>query len=200
MTFKEFYKRVMFRLWSKETILLLIRPANAPLDEALCTPKRGELRFVGEELLPDCSDCDNAEHLVPIFREMLQRGNLVQFGYLDGKCVFRHCLQCKGKFFLSGNTAQTLQKNEGYILYGYCAPIARGYGMHTASIARMIALHPDWTFYTLVREENPASLYGCYRAGLVPVSRITSGRRLNREFFKEEKLTQDEVDRLFSKM
>ena len=96
MTVSEFCKALRRRLWSDSKILLLVRPAGKPLDDTKRKPCPGEIRAVTEKDLSDCAAFEDAARYVPVYREMLKRGDLLHFGYLNGKCVYRHAAQCSG--------------------------------------------------------------------------------------------------------
>lgn len=102
MTISQILNRLRHRLWSTTEVLLLVRPANVPLLERVNKVCPGEFRAVTEENIQDCAQFEDASHYVPVYREMLKRGDAVRFGYLDGNCVFRHCMQLSGTFFEDG--------------------------------------------------------------------------------------------------
>jgi len=194
LTPQEVWGRFREGLWSTDSILLLTRPAGPPGAEA--RPFAGELRIVTEKDLSDCAAFEDAAHYVPVYRDMLRRGDFVLFGYLDGACVFRHCLQLSGPFSFKGHPVRDLAPNEAYVHYGYCAPNARGNGFHQASLSRFPREFPTRTLYALVKEDNEKSLRGCFRTGYRPYSRLTAKSRFFHSSCSEVPLTAEEVDLL----
>lgn len=164
----ELFEKLRRHFWSTNRMMLLRRPAGKPMDEGLHKPCTGELRAVTEETMGDGANLgrDWPEYC----RELLDRGDLVRYGYLDGKCVFRHVLRYGGTLPLSGREYFRLRPEDGYTHAGYCAPEARGKGLHAEDLWQVCAMYPDMTLYTEVKPENAASLRGCYRAGYEPVA------------------------------
>lgn len=197
-TFQKAYRRPRYRLWSTHSILLLVRPANAPVDPFPSKPCIGELRFVTEEDLPDCAAFEDPAHYVPVYREMLRRGDLVLFGYLDGTCVFRCCLQCGGPILYQGYTERELAANEAYVHYVFCAPAARRKGFHKAALRYLRAACPGRVLYAQVMEDNIPSLRGFFRTGFRPYSRLTVKNRLFRSVLTEIPLAEEEVEALMA--
>lgn len=60
--------------WSTDSVPLLIRPANAPVNPFPSNPCVGELRLATENDLPDCAAFEDAAVYVPIYRDMIRRG------------------------------------------------------------------------------------------------------------------------------
>lgn len=134
MPIKSFLLRQRNHLWSTKSTLLLVRPAGKPLDETQHKPCDGILRPVTEENIQDCAAFENPSHYVPIYRSMLKNGDQVFFGYLGEKCVFRCATMHKGEITLADNSFHSLQEGELLIHYSFCAPAARGHGLHSESI------------------------------------------------------------------
>lgn len=205
MTFQSFLKKLRHlsphqvyrflkdRIWSTDSILLLIRPASISSEVHAQRPFLGTFRTVTEEQLSDCAAFEDPARYIPIYRDMLRRGDIVQFGYWEGKCVFRHCLMPSGSFSSGSHTVRTLGKNEAYIHYAFCAPQVRGNHFHTESIRRFCSLYPNRTIYTMVKEEKPFSLRGYMQNGFIPHSRITVKNRFFRSALYEIPLSAQET-------
>lgn len=193
MTTKEFFRRLRHRLWSTSQTLLLLRPANAPLPEQTWKPCPGEFRDVTEENINDCGQFENAVHYVPIYWEMLKQGDVVHFGYLNGKCVFRHCMQRSGSVYEDGCLVHTLGTDEAFIHYGYCAPEARGNSFHSESLRIFSVCNPELNIFAAVKPENYKSLIGVYRAGFQPYSLLTVKNRFLFRRLREHILTPEEA-------
>lgn len=187
MTFLEFCTAFCKRIWSERSILLLVRSANQKVDESRRKPCEGEFRPVTEKNIGDCAQFEDADTRVPVYREMLENGYMMRFGYLNGKCVFRHAAQCSGDVTFDGCTILTLGEHEISPCYSYCAPEARGKGFHAESIYRMAQEFPDCTSYTMVLPTNKSSLKGYYRNGYEPLALLTVKKR----FFKRQLLRKD---------
>ena len=161
-TLQKAYHRLRDGLWSTHSNLLPVRPAGDLPDETQRKYCKGTFVPVAEENIQDCAAFENPNHYVPVYRDMLQRGDYIHYGYVDGECVFRHCLQKSGQVTLQGCTVRTLSSQEAYIHYGFCAPKARGLGFHAESIYRFCTAFPQLQLFALVREDNAASLRGCF--------------------------------------
>lgn len=197
MTAKEFFRLLLHRLWSESETLLLVRPANTPLPERTWKPCPGEFRPVTEENINDCGQFEDAAHYVPVYREMIQQGDVVHFGYLNGKCVFRHCMQRGGTFYEDGCPVRTLGKNEVYIHYVFCAPEARGLGLHTEGTRRFCEAFPSDTFFSCVKSDNASSLYGFFLSGYHPYSVLTVKNRFLFRHLHEHILAPDEIRKYY---
>lgn len=197
MSLNTFFSRLANRLWSDHEMLLLVRPADKPLDEALHKPCAGEFRPVTEQNINDCAAFEDAARYVPVYREMLQRGDVVHFGYIDGQCVFRHCMQTSGSFTYEGCPVRTLATGEVYTTYGFCAPAARGKGLLAESLYQFFLSHFHDTAYTLVAPENVSSLRSCYRNGYEIRSRIVVKCRFLRRTLTETSLAPTEANALW---
>lgn len=193
MTTKEFFRLLRHRLWSTSQTLLLLRPANAPLPEQTWKPCPGEFRPVTEENIDDCGQFEDAAHYVPVYREMIQRGDFVHFGYLNGKCVYRHAAQCSGDVVWGGCFVRHLQSHEIHTYFSYCAPDARGGGWQTESLRIMFETYPDCTAYTEIKKTNIPSLISCFRAGYRPYSVLTVKNRFLFRRLHEHVLTPEEA-------
>lgn len=192
MKITAFLTRLRHRLWSTSTSLLLVRPAGTVVtipEEKRCP---GELRAVTEENLMDCAAFEDPAHYVPIYRSMLEKGDMILFGYLNGRCVFRHCMQLHGTFDFDGCVVRSLKENEAYILFGYCAPEGRGNHFHLSSLVYMASTHITKTNYTIVKEDNIRSLKDCYRAGYEPYSLLTVKNRFFHRALAEQVLSPEE--------
>lgn len=191
MGIKSFIKRLPHEIWSKNEILLLKRSAGMPLDYSKRKEFKGEIIEATEANLEDCGAFEDPKRYVPIYRGMIQNGDLVHFGYLKGRCVFRHAAKCSGDIIFDGALVKTINKNkEIYIHYGYCAPKARGMGFHAESLFMFTNKFFDYDIYTLVKEENYSSLKGCFRVDYNPYMLI----KLKHRFFstKVEKIELNE--------
>ena len=195
MTVFEFCKALRRRIWSDSEILLLVRPAGKPLDDTRRKPCPGEIRAVTEKDLPDCAAFEDAARYVPVYREMLRRGDVVHFGYLNGRCVFRHCMQMSGEITFSSCGIRRLGPHEGYVHYGFCAPQARGNGFHAESLYRFCHWEADFTVFAIVRENNSSSLKGCFRSGYEVRSLLTVKNRFFRRTLTEKVLSPEEARR-----
>ena len=195
MKLTEFLTRLRHRLWSTSTSLLLVRPAGTVVtisEEKRCP---GELREVTEENIMDCSAFEDPTHYVPIYRSMLEKGDVVLFGYLNGHCVFRCAMQLHGSFSFDGCAVRCLNDTEDYIHYVYCAPEFRGHHFHLAALIYTASTHPAQQSYAVVKEDNIPSLKSFYRAGYEPYSLLTVKNRLLHRALKEQVLSPEERER-----
>ena len=197
MTTKEFFRLLRHRLWSTSQTLLLLRPANAPLLEQTWKSCPGEVRDATEDSVSDCAQFEDASHYVPIYREMIRRGDVVHFGYLNGKCVFRHCMQRSGSFYEDGCLVHTLGADEAFTHYGYCAPEARGNSFHSESLRIFSVCNPKLNIFTAVKPDNYKSLIGVYRAGYLPYSLLTVKNRFLFRRLHEHVLTPEEIRKYY---
>lgn len=187
-----FLTRLRHRLWSTSTALLLVRPAGTVVtipEEKRCP---GELREVTEENIMDCAAFEDAALYVPIYRSMLEKGDIIHFGYLNGRCVFRRCMQLHGTFDFDGCAVRSLKENEAYTHFSYCAPEGRGNHFQLASLSNMYETHPMVRGYTIIKEDNIPSLKNCYRAGYEPYSLLTVKNRLFHRALTEQVLSPEE--------
>lgn len=197
MTISCFFHLLKHRLWSTSTVLLLIHPAGKLADGSVRTPCPGEFRMVTEENINDCAAFEDASHYVPVYREMLKQGDVVRFGYMDGSCVFRHCMQMSGPFREDGCVARCLGPDEAYIQYVFCAPPARGLGFHTEGTRQLCKLFPNRTIYTTVKADNKSSLHGFFKSGFEVHSLLTVKNRFLRRTLTEKRLTPQEASRYY---
>lgn len=194
MTVFEFCKALRRRIWSDSEILLLVRPAGKPLDDTKRKPCPGEIRAVTEKDLSDCAAFEDAARYVPVYREMLKRGDLLHFGYLNGKCVYRHAAQCSGDITHDGCFVRRLQPHEIYTHHSYCAPEARGNGFQPESLRQMFLTFFDCTAYTLIEPQNKRSLVGAFRGGYEVRSLLTVKNRFFRRTLTEKVLSPEEAN------
>lgn len=194
MTVSEFCKALRRRLWSDSKILLLVRPAGKPLDDAKRKPCPGEFRMVTEENIQDCAAFEDAARYVPVYREMLARGDYGQYGYLGRNCVYREWLQQSGDLVFDGCKVRALLENECISHYVFCAPAARRNGFQSNGGARLVSLFPGKTFYTLVRPENSVSLKNFLRNGYEIQSLLTVKNRFFRRTLTEKVLSPEEAN------
>lgn len=176
-TVRAVYQKLKYGFWSVDSILVLERPAGSPTSEFSHKHFEGEIRNVTGMELSDCAAFEDPEHYVPIYQNMLKRGDLVRFGYLKGKCVFRHCLMLSGSYKFGGHTLQTLAPNEAYIHYVFCAPNARGKGFHEVSLHQLCCMYPKYSLYAQVKENNVPSLRGFFQNGFAVKSEFIIRRR-----------------------
>ncbi len=174
-------RHVWRRLWFEQTIMLLVRPEHAKVHSEWLEQCPGSFCTVSEMNLGDCLEIEDA-HYLALYQKMLMRGDYGQFGYLNGKCVYRAWLQRSGDIEFQGCSVLTLKEREGYSCYDYCAPSARGNGFQAAGIARVIQKFPELTIYTLILPTKPWSLRNYLRNGFEPQSLITVKRRF---FYKK---------------
>ena len=198
MTLKTFVGVLCHRIWSTDEALLLVRPAGTRPDPAKRKQCRGEFRPVTEENISDCGQIEDANQYVPIYREMLKKGDYVHYGYMDGHCVFRNCLMCSGSFDFRNIAVHELGPDERYIHYGFCAPEFRGLGLHAESIYIFCTKNPDAVLYALVRENNTASLRSYERNGFLVKSRIKIINRLLFRRISEEAISKEESDKILA--
>lgn len=194
MNFFEFFERVKQRLWSQGSALLLIRPAGKALDESKRKPSCVEFRPVTEDNIFDCAAFEDANRYVPVYREFLSRDGYVHFGYLDGKCVFRHVIEAVDAFFWEECLVRQAEEGEKlhYIRYGFCSPQARGKGCHSQSLFFMAEKYSDFDLYAIVFPDNYASLKGFFRSGFEVQSLITVKHRFFRRVLMEKVLSPEE--------
>lgn len=192
MKISNFFKRVAHRFWSTSTSLLLVRPSKTAVtipEEKRCP---GELREGTEETVMDCGAFEDPVRYVPIYRSMLEKGDIVLLGYLGGRCVFRYCMQLKGIFEFDGCVVRSLNSEESYIHYIYCAPEGRGNHFQLAALdytSSKYLLHKN---YTIVKEDNIPSLKSFYQSGYDAYSLLTVKNRLFHRTLTERILTQEE--------
>lgn len=191
MTISEFTTRFMHRLWSTNTILLLVRPIGKPLDDSFHKPCPGEFCPITAKNIEDCASFENAEHYVPIYREMLSNGDYGHYGYLDGECVFREWVQVSGTFCFEGCPVRLLSENQGYIHYAYCTPEARGNGFMTRGVFLLTQAYLDRQLFALVREDNLPSLKSLRRNGFEIYSKLTVKNRFFRRKLTEILIIND---------
>lgn len=197
-TFQRAYHKLQYRIWSTGSILLLVRPANAPVDPFPCKPCAGELRAVTEADLPDGAAFEDPAHYLPVYKKMLERGGVIHFGYLGGKCVYRHAATFSGTLDFRGCVVRRLGEKEMFTHFSYCAPEARGGGWQTESLREFFRLFPGYRSYTCVKDDNFPSLIPCFRAGYRPYSRITVKKRFFRSALTETPLTEEEAEDLLA--
>ena len=188
----EFLTRLRHRLWSTSTSLLLVRPAGTVVtipEEKRCP---GELREVTEKNIMDCAAFEDPVHYVPLYRSMLEKGDVILFGYLNGRCVFRYCLQLHGAFDSDGCVVRVLNGEEVYVHYVYCAPEFRGHHFHLAALAYTASMYHKQQSYAVVKEDNIPSLKNFYRAGYEAYSLLTVKNRLLCRTLTERILSQEE--------
>lgn len=172
MNLKSFLSRLKHRLWSESSILLLKRPAGTPLDENHCKPCPGEFRLACEENIGDCAAFEDATFFGPIYRKMLVQGDLVQFGYWHGKCVFRSCAQKSGPLIFDGCAIHHLAAEEATIHYVFCAPEARGNAFHTRGVFQLLQHLLNKDVYAMVFLYKRNSLKGFLCNGFFPEARV----------------------------
>ncbi|MEY8261591.1 hypothetical protein AALA80_14740 [Oscillospiraceae bacterium 50-60] len=194
MTFVEFYRAVRRRIWSDNTILLLVRPAGKPLDRSAQKYGPGEIRTVTEKDLADCAAFEDAAVYAPIYRKMLKKGDVIHFGYLNGKCVYHHAAQCSGDVIFDGCLVRHLQPGEITTCMSYCAPEARGHGFQQKSLYQMFLTYFDFTSYTLVRPQNTPSLIAVFRVGYEAHSLLTVKNRFFHRRLTERLLSLEEAE------
>lgn len=194
-TFPKAWKYLKTSIWFTNSILLLVRPAGSPVDPFPSKSCAGELRLATEKDLPDCASFQNPAVYIPIFRKMLHRGDMVHFGYLDGKCVYRHVATSSENVCFDGHIVRRLGEREMMTYYSFCDPIARGGGWMTESLRKFFCSRFDCTFYSLVLENNYASLISSFRAGYCPCSRLTVKNRFFHSTLLETPLSNEEVER-----
>lgn len=190
-----FINRLQHRLWSTSTSLLLVRPAGTTVsipEEKRCP---GELREVTEENLIDCGAFEDAAHYVPTYRSMLEKGDLVLFGYLNRRCVFRFCIQLHGQISFDGCAVRFLNNTENYIHYVYCDQEFRGHHFHLAALAYTAATHHSQHSYAVVKEDNIPSLKSFYQAGYKPYSLLTVKNRFFHRTLTQHELTEEMKNR-----
>lgn len=192
-TLQKACRKLKYRLWFTDSILLLTRPAGPPAEPSPRKPFAGEIRCVTEADLPDCAAFENPDRYVPIYRSMLKRGDLALFGYLDGRCVFRSFLQRSGPLAFQEHTVRELAAGKGYVHYIFCAPDARRKGFHEAALREMCRICPDRTLYAEVKEGNIPSLRGFFRSGFAPAARLTAKNRFFRSMMAETPLSVEET-------
>lgn len=195
----EFLRALRRRLWSQQESLLLMRPAGRLPDESRRKPCPGSFQMVTEDNIMDCATFEDAARYTPIYRRMLEAGDLVWYGYIDGVCCCRLCLQKSGSFDCSGVLVRTLASEESYIQYVYCDPKYRGNGLHTAGVHHFCTAYPNHTIYTLVEETNKASLHGFARNGFEVTSRLVVKNRFLFRWLREQKISKAESDAILSR-
>lgn len=192
MTLFEFYRAIRRRIWSNNSILLLVRSAGKPLHKEE-RPFLGEFCQITEQNIGDCATFESPSQYIPIYQKRLKRGDYGQYGYLNGTCVYREWIQQSGVILFDGCTVLELRDHECCSEYVFCAPSARGNGFQAASGAHLISLFPEWTFYTMVLPEKPISLMNYMRNGYEIHSLLTVKNRFFRRKLTEEVLSSEEA-------
>lgn len=190
-TFQKAYHKLQRGVWSTGSGLLLARSIGLPEPEE--RPFTGEIRAVTEADLPDCAVFEDAAHYIPVYRRALEKGDLVLFGYLNGVCVFRCCLQKSGSIAYREHIVRELTAGEAYVHYVFCASWARRQGFHEAALRYLCAACPDRVLYAEVKENNIPSLRGFFRVGYRPYSRLTVKKRFFRSTLTEAIFTEAEA-------
>ena len=199
LTLKKAWNYLRNGLWFTDSTLLLVRPAGAPVNPVPSKPCTGEIRLATESDLPDCASFEDAAHYVPIYRDMLRRGDLVLFGYLDSRCVFRCCLQRNSMVTFAGHPVRSLAAEEGYVHYVLCAPWARKKGFHEAALRRLCLICLDHALYAEVKEDNIPSLRGFYRNSFRPAARLRARNCFFHRTFSEVPFSNAEADALIKR-
>ena len=196
MTLRHFFQRLRFHMWSQRDALLLVRPAGKPTRMDLLESCPAEFRPITMDNLRDCLEFESQSY-IPVYRNMLAKGYDGHFGYMDGQCVYRAWVQRSGKIDFDGCTVMTLDEQEWYSCYVYCAPDARGNGLQAASIADTVRRFPEQTGYSIVLPEKPRSLSNYLKNGFTPKLRLTVKNRFLRRTLIKRELSTEEVDSCF---
>lgn len=174
----------LHRLYSNSEILLLVRKPQESVKKEKDFP--GVFCIVSEDNIKDCLNFEDASFMAA-YRNMLLKGDIGHYGYLNGKCVFRSWLQCSGDIKFEGCTVYRLKENEYNSHFTFCAPEARGNGFQCESISQWIHMYPDGIFYSMVLPEKEISLNNYKRNGfkvcqLIRVENRLFQRRLKRKY------------------
>lgn len=174
------------RIYSDSEILLLKREPNETRNKRR-KDFSGVFCQVTEDNIKDCLSFEDAS-FVSIYRSMLMNGDIGQYGYLNGKCVFRSWLQCSGKIKFEGCTVHRLKQNEYNSHYTFCAPEARGNGFQYESIHQLICMYPKGVFYSMVLPEKEISLKNYKENGFKVYQLIRVENRLFQRKLKRKML------------
>ena len=155
-----------------------------------------EFRPITLENLQDCLEFESQSY-IPVYKNMLAKGYDGHFGYIDGKCVYRAWVQHSGEIEFDGCMVMTLGQDEWYSCYVYCAPTARGNGLHGASIADTVRNSQNGTGYTIVLPEKPWSMNNYLKNGFYPKLRFTVKNRFFRRTITKKELSAVEVSQYF---
>jgi len=113
---------------------------------------------------------------------MINTGDLVYFGYLDGECVFYYCVKTSGSIFFDGCKVHDLDDDEYYSHYIFCAESARGYSFQFQANYKIINENIDKIFYIQIKPNNFPSLHNSLKSGYEIHSLL---RVRNRLFFRK---------------
>lgn len=180
MNFTIVLKHIIHEIWSENSILMLKRNAYAALDYDKAAKWNSEISIVPvtDDNVYDCKEFEDPEHYVPIYKGMIDRGDFVQYGYLDGKCVFRHAIKCSGDITFENAVIKHIDNKCVYSHYAYCAPQARGKGFLTKSLFLVAKKYFDHDIYMLVYEDNYSSLKSHFRTEYYPYKYLTVKNRM----------------------
>lgn len=148
--------RVIHRLFSINKILWLSQ--NSTYNANFLSNENVHFRIANDNDIYETSNFEDGKYYSKIYSKMLKNGDVIILGYLEGNCVFRLCIQMSGIVLFDGGKVYNLKKNEGYIHYVFCAPEARGKGIHKSSLYYLKKQFPMYKFYTAVKQNNIPSL------------------------------------------
>ncbi len=157
--------RIKHRIFSVSHSFLLCRE---PCDGSYIENEYCWFRIMREnDSLMECTEFEDSQVYVPIYTEMLKNGNVVVYGYRrkDNKCFVRACVQLHGEIVSDGCYVKKLNDNEGYIHYVFCNAADRGNGSHNSIVSFICEYLKGYTLYSIVKNDNIASLKGFYRNG-----------------------------------
>lgn len=174
---KLFYSFI-HRIYSNSEILLLKREPYE-ISNKIRKDFPGIFCKVTEDNINDCLSFEDVS-FISIYRKMLTNGDIGQYGYLNGKCVFRSWLQCSGEIKFKGCTIHSLKENEFNSHYTFCAPEARGNGFQYEGIRQLLNMYPDGVFYSMVLPEKKISLNNYKENGFKVYQQI----RVENRFFQ----------------
>ena len=197
MGLKSFIKRLPHEIWSNNEILLLKRSAGIPLDYSKRKEFKGEIIEATDANIEDCGEFEDPKRYVPIYRKMIQNGDIVHFGYIGDHCVFRHAMKNSGTIDYDGAVIKKIVLGkEKYVHYAYTAPCARGRGLHVNSLYIFAENNKDCDFFSLVKENNYVSLKGHFMLGYAPYLRIIVKHRFFSIKVEQTELNEDSKKRI----
>lgn len=185
MRLNKLFHLILHRFYSNSEILLLVRKPQKITQES--KDFSGVFRMITENNIKDCVNFEDAS-FVTIYKNMLAKGNIGHYGYLNGECVFRSWLQCSGDIKFEGCIVHHLKENEYNSYFTFCAPEARGNRFQYESISQWIHMYPDGRFYAMVLPQKEISLNNYKRNGFKVYQLIRVENRLFQRRLKKTSL------------
>lgn len=159
------------RIWSDNNVLLLKKTKDC--DASYKKTCVATIKEVNRSNVSDCLQFEDESYL-QTYIDMLDSGDSGQFGYYNGKCVFRRwALKGQGKTIsFAGQNIMQLRKDQVYFHYTLTTPEARGKGIHSYAIKLFDEKFKGYEKLALVVPSNTSSLIGYKRNGYEVCSNI----------------------------